>query len=144
LENLQGDFSLSRIFPPGGAVDSLKGRESLQRALDKGKGWAITNHMKLNKSKYWILHLGWGNPGCTYRLGDEWLESRPVERDLGVLFDSKLHRNQQCALAAKKANCTLGCVRHSITSWIREEIVPLRSALSIVCSLASGESQVEY
>lgn len=49
----------------GGAVDSLSGGEALQRDLDKFESWAITNCVKFNKSKCWILHVGQGNPGCT-------------------------------------------------------------------------------
>lgn len=47
----------------------LKGREALQKDLDRLESWAITNHMKLNKSKCWILYLGRGNPGYTHKPG---------------------------------------------------------------------------
>ncbi|KAJ7395325.1 hypothetical protein BTVI_155993 [Pitangus sulphuratus] len=73
------------------AVDSLKGREALQRDLDKLEDWAITKHMKFNKRKWWILHLEWVNPGCLYRLGNEMLESSAMKRDLGVLVNGKLN-----------------------------------------------------
>jgi len=55
-----------------GVVDSFKGREALQRDLDKLEGWAIANCMQFNKCKCWILHLGWGKDGYTYGLGDCW------------------------------------------------------------------------
>jgi len=47
----------------GGAVDSLEGREALQRDLGRPESWAIPNCMKFSKSKCWILHQGWDNPG---------------------------------------------------------------------------------
>ncbi|KAJ7411487.1 hypothetical protein WISP_102457 [Willisornis vidua] len=45
--------------------------------------------MKFNKGKCWILHMKWDNPGCSYRLGNEILESSAMERDLRVLADGK-------------------------------------------------------
>jgi len=68
----------------GGAVDSLKGREALQRDLDRLESWAITNRMKFNMSRCRILHLGWGNFVYTYKLRDERLESSPVGGGRGV------------------------------------------------------------
>ncbi|GAB0187324.1 hypothetical protein GRJ2_001197700 [Grus japonensis] len=85
--------------------------------------------MKFNKSKCQILHLGQGNPGYTYKLGDKRLKNSPAERDLGVWIDGKLDMSQQCALAAKRANCVLGCIERSTASWSREVIVPLYTAL---------------
>ncbi|KAJ7408298.1 hypothetical protein BTVI_60144 [Pitangus sulphuratus] len=78
----------------GGAVDSLKGRKALQRDTDKIEDWAITNHRNFNNGKCQILHLGWGNPGCLYRLGNA--GKKCSERDLGVLVDGKLNKSQQC------------------------------------------------
>ncbi|KAK4806138.1 hypothetical protein QYF61_001061 [Mycteria americana] len=113
----------------GGAVDSLEGQDALQRDLDRLEHWAMINDMKLNKSKCQILHQGWSNAEHKYKLGEEWLESSPAERDLGVLVDSRLKRSQQCALAAKRANRILGCIKHSRTSRSKEVMIPLCSAL---------------
>ncbi|CAM5098986.1 unnamed protein product [Eretmochelys imbricata] len=70
----------------GGEVDTLEGRDRIQRDLDKLEDWAKRNLMT------------------------EWLGSSSAEKDLGVTVDEKLDMSQQCALGAKKANGILGCI----------------------------------
>ncbi|GAB0175626.1 cAMP-dependent protein kinase inhibitor alpha [Grus japonensis] len=95
-----------------GAVDMLEGRDAIQRDLEKLERWGPVNHMKFNKAKCKVLHMGRGNPKHNYRLGRKWIESNCAEKDLGVLVHEKLNMH----LLPRKANYILGYMKRSMTS----------------------------
>jgi len=72
------------------------------------------------------------------------LLSRPGEKDLGILVHIRLNMSWQYALAAQKANRILGCIKRSMTSRLREVILPLCSHETpprILCPLLEPSTQ---
>ncbi|GAB0204594.1 hypothetical protein GRJ2_002925000 [Grus japonensis] len=87
-----------------GAVDTLEGRDAIQRDLDRLEEWAHANSLKFSKAKYKVLHTCCGNPKHKNRPGGEWIESNPEEKDFVVLVDEKVNMSWQYALAAQEAD----------------------------------------
>lgn len=76
----------------------------------------IDQGIKFKKNKCQILHVEQGNTRHSSKVGEEWEESSPAERDLRMLVRSRLTRSQHCALGDERAKHTLGGIKHSKTT----------------------------
>ena len=85
--------------------------------------------MKFNNRKYKVLNTRRNNLMHQHTLRAKWMASGSAEKDQGVLMDNKLNMSQQGALAIKRANSILGCIRKGVSSRSREVFLPLCSAL---------------
>ncbi|KAF4790389.1 hypothetical protein TURU_140684 [Turdus rufiventris] len=68
-----------------GQLDTLEGRDVMQRHLDRLDKWACVNLINFNTAKCKDVCLGQGNTKHKYRLDGEWIESCPLEKDVEVL-----------------------------------------------------------
>lgn len=103
-------------------IDLLEARKTLH--LD---WWAEYSCMMFNKAVCQIPYLGQNNHMLWHRKGEGWLESYPVEKDLGVLADCLLNMSQQCAQEPKKPNSIMAFIRNCMA--IVKLIVPLHLVL---------------
>ncbi|KAJ7414087.1 hypothetical protein WISP_86323 [Willisornis vidua] len=80
---------------------------------DRKKKQEEKNLTRFNNGKCKVLHMDLNNPRLQHRLGADWLESSPGEKDLEVFPTNMLTMSQQCALAAKRAKSPLDCIQNS-------------------------------
>ena len=104
-------------------------RDALQQDLNKLYEWSQQWQMQFNVDKCSVIHLGHKNKKYKYKLGEYELKKSLKERDLGVIVDSNLKFSEQCSIAVKNANSTLGIIRRHIKSRKKNIILKLYKTL---------------
>lgn len=84
-----------------GAVDTVEGRDAIQRDLNRLERWAWVNLMSFNTAKCKVLRLDRRNLRHPYRLERAVLESSLAEKDLEGLMDEKLNKSQTCLCSSE-------------------------------------------
>jgi len=103
--------------------------DSLRRDLRTLETWAETWQMEFNVDKCAVLHVGNKNPCHQYEFCKSILKSVEIEKDLGILVDSKVKFSEQCNKAVNSANASLAMIKRNISSRNRNIIVKLYKAL---------------
>jgi ribonuclease P/MRP protein subunit RPP40 len=110
-------------------VSTSSDRDVLQEDLDKLNEWSHKWQMQFNVDKCSVIHLGSKNMNFKYKLGNSELKSSIQERDLGVIVDNSGKWSEQCSVAVKNANSTLGIIRRHFKTRSRNVIIKLYKSL---------------
>lgn len=119
---------IHKLHQIGGVADLPEDYAAIHGHLNRLEGEANRNLMKFNKES--VPPLGEEQPQEPAHGGVTHLESSSAELDLGVMVDTELNLNKWCAIATKKANSILCCIRQSITSMAITVIFLLYSVLA--------------
>jgi hypothetical protein len=126
--------SFCRIFADDTKVfNTVKNNSILQEDLDRLQGWSEKWNLYFNASKCNVLHMGRKNPSCKYVLETNGskveINKCNQEKDLGVIFDSKLTFDAHIQSCISKANRMLGIIKRTFTYLDKESFLYLYKAL---------------
>ena len=97
----------------------------LQNDINALVEWSIKWELKFNLSKCCVLHFGRSNIKSKYKIHDNTLQKKILEKDLGVLFSVKLNFHEHIHSVVKKANRQLGIITRVFKDRNFDTIVPL-------------------
>ena len=81
-------------------------KQNLHNDIDKLVRWSEKWQMLFNFGKCKCLHIGPGNTGMNYEMGETILSKTVKEKDLGVTMNANMKVSEQCRIAASKARRT--------------------------------------
>ena len=92
----------------------------MQLIISNLETWCKQWGMALNTKKCSVMHFGRQNPKTDYILDGQKLATLCTQKDLGVTISDDCLPQEQCALAAKKANQVLGQVNRSFSCFTKD------------------------
>ena len=99
------------------SIKDVADKEILQTDLNSLIGWSNKWQLPFNIGKCKLLHLGTENPEFQYILtnGNETstLEEVEKEKDLGIVFDNRLHFEQHVSDCTTKARQRIGLIKRN-------------------------------
>jgi len=100
----------TKVFGP---VRDENDAKKLRDDLECLHQWSYNWQLPFNKEKCKVVHYGRNNQDADYSIDGTVIEDVEVEKDLGVLFDSKLNFSGHVQTACKKANSRVGIVKRT-------------------------------
>ena len=101
----------------------------LQSDLDKLSDWSSKWLMSFNINKCSVMHFGYSNKNATYILNGEVIKEVTEEKDLGVIIQSNLKVDLQCAKVVREANRILGMVKRCFTYKSKDNLLKIYKSL---------------
>ena len=103
-------------------IEGKRDQETFQDDLNGLVTWSENWQMKFNLSKCKIMHTGRVRAQSVYKMEGQNLEKTEKERDLGVIFNSKLDVSDQVMEARKRALRMLGVIYRNV-SYKSSEVI---------------------
>ena len=109
-------------------IGSDNDQVTFQSDLDKLVKWSQTWQMNFNISKCKVMHVGRVKREALYTMGGQEMQKTTIERDLGVMVNSKLSASDQVMECRKKALRMLGTINRNVSYKSPEVITKLYCA----------------
>ena len=111
------------------AISSIADNYALQEDLDRLISWSQKWQLPFNIEKCKLLHYGSKNQGYNYTMEGKVVLKETEEKDLGVLFDTKLKFTKHIRAIVNKANSRIGIIKRHFTNLSTTIFLPLYKAL---------------